>query len=106
MTKTPKASKANGAIKYIAVAATILGTVMVLGKLVWSAASQASCIETTTHRVDVIEPKVEELSKHKISSEINLAHIEEKVDAIDGRLDGMDTKQTQILTAIKALTSD
>lgn len=93
----------NVTFKYIATVLGIIGLLFTLGGLVWSASGRASDIETTTKRVDVIEPKVQELSDHKISSELKLTHIQEKVDDIDGRLDGINTTQTQILNAINKL---
>lgn len=93
----------NVTFKYIASTLGIIGLLLTLFGLVWSASSRASDIETTTGRVDVIEPKVQELSDHKISSELELTHIKEKVDAIDGKLTEINTTQTQIFNAINRL---
>ncbi len=102
---------ANGNVsvtfKYIATTLGIIGLLLTLGKLVWSASGQASSLETTVNRVSTIEPKVEAAIKHQIEGELNYLYTIDRLDDMDERFDSveskMDAQQTQIIEAIQSI---
>lgn len=104
MTKSP-----NGSMFAFRLIAAILGVTALLittAGLVWSASTKTAQSETTKLRVDIIEPKVEALTKHQIESEISLLYIEKAVEDLDGRLDGIEGTQSEILEAVRKIAPE